>query len=235
MADWLQEIWTDREENIYPEIFGPLPDKVLPLPVESLLAILGERPIDPRWLQYAVIEVEPNKNRPDWVYVTSALSNPWNIKEEAELDPNGTSGMGFEMLFRTSQRAGWAVDILHRLMAYQIGVAYDILKGHLFNYGDWMPLNGPISHDYPNTPIRGILMTRPLDLQSQFKLRSGKADLLQLVGITGQELAYLLHRGPDALIGQLYDRKAAPVTNPGRASIKLPEQYQLSPELAKRF
>lgn len=237
MEDWLQEIWRVREEEIYPQIFGPMPDKVLPLPVEFILAILGERPVDPRWLQYAVIEIEPNKNRPDWVYVTDALSTPWNVKDESELDPDpdAISGMGFEMMFRTSQRAGWAVDILHRLMAYQIGVAYDILKGRLFNYGNWMPINGPISHDYPNTPVRGVLMTRPLDVQSQFKLRSGKVDLLQIVGITGQELAYLLHAGPDALVGLLYDQKAAPVTNPNRTSIKLPANYQLSAELAKRF
>jgi hypothetical protein len=235
MEDWLQEIWRVREEEIYPQIFGPLPDKVLPLPIEAILGILGERPVDPRWLRYAVIEIEPNKNRPDWVYVTDALSTPWNIKESNELDPNGMSGMGFEMMLRTSQRSGWAVDILHRLMAYQIGVAYDILKGRLFNYGDWMPLNGPISHDYPTTPVRGILMTRPLDLESQFKLPSGKVDLLQIVGITGNELAYLLQRGPDTLVGQLYDQKAAPITNPGRAAIKLNETFTLSPELAKRF
>jgi hypothetical protein len=98
-----------------------------------------------------------------------------------------------------------------------------------------MPLNGPISHDYPTTPVRGILMTRPLDLKSQFKLPSGKVDLLQIVGITGSELAYLLQRGPDTLVGQLYDQKAAPITNPGRTAIKLNGNFTLSPELAKRF
>lgn len=233
--EWLQEIWRVREEEIYPRIFGPLPDQVIPMDPHNLIEILGNRPVDPRWLQFAIIEIAPTPDRLDWIYLTTAMSNPWNVKDENELDANSMSGLGFELMLRTPTQAGWAVNMLQRLMAYQIGVAYDILKGRLFNYGDWMPLNGPISPDNPDTLVRAIVMTRPLDLQSQFQLRSGKVDLLQIVGITGKELAYLLNRGPDALIGLLYDKGAAPVTNPARQSIKLPQEFALSAELARRF
>lgn len=233
--EWLTEIWRIREEEVYPRIFGPLPDQVIPMDPHNLIEILGNRPVDPRWLQFAVIEIPSTPDRPDWIYVTTAMSNPWNVKDESEFDPEGMSGMGLELMIRTPERANWAVNLLQRLMAYQIGVGYDLMKGRFFSYGDKMPLNGPISPDKPDTLLRGMVLSRPLDLQSQFELPSGKVDLLQILGITGKEYAYLLERGPDELIGLLYDQSAAPVTNPARQSIKLPKEYPLPPELARRF
>lgn len=233
---WFEDIWRDREERVYPELFGALPSTVIPLRVESLRAILGaQASLREEWLHFAVVEIEPNQKHSDWIYVTTALSQPWKIEDPEKLDRNGYSGMGYEMLIRTTERAGWAVDVLHRLMAYQIGVYNELMKGKLFQWEDWMPLNGPISAKQPNSKIRGIVATRPRDFAARFELRSGQVDLLQLVGITGSELAYGLNQGFMRLENLLIEQNAAPVTRPERTPIELPQQYELPPNLATRF
>ncbi|NWJ48172.1 MAG: suppressor of fused domain protein [Chloroflexi bacterium] len=234
--EWFQRIWEEREEKIYTELFGKLPETVIRLHEQALKAILGaEAKILPEWLHYGVIEIAPNAHHSDWLYVTTGFSQPWNIDKETELNPNGGSGTGIEIVVRTPERAGWAVDVLHRLSAYQIGVTSKIIKGKVFNYGDWMPLNGSIDPGTPNSKVRGILVSQPRDFQAGFSLPSGKVELLQLLGITGQELAYLLAKGPTALEDLLYEQGAAPVINPNRESVELPNRFPLPKELQARF
>ncbi|HEX2912130.1 MAG TPA: suppressor of fused domain protein [Chloroflexia bacterium] len=233
---WFEDIWRDREERVYQEFFGPLPKTVLPLRPEALRAILGpDTSLEESWLHFAVIEFAPNEKHSDWLYVTSAFSQPWKIEDPAQLDRNNYSGAGFEIVLRTPERAGWAVDVLHRLSAYQIGVYFEKLKGKLFTYHDWMPLNGPISSQYPDSKVRGMFITRPQDYPARFELRSGQVDFLQIVGITGDELAYGIFKTMPRLEKQLYEKGAAPTTNPARSSIELPEQYHLPEYLAERF
>ncbi len=234
--DWFEEVWRKREEDVYPTLFGPLPDTVIPISIETLRAILGyEKDIDEAWRHFGVIEFEPNFQHEDWIYVTSAFSQPWKAESEKDFDPNGYSGYGYEMLLRTSERAGWAVDVLHRLTAYQIGVYNERMKGKLFQWGDWMPLNGPLNPKISDSPVRGMFLTRPRDFAARFELPSGQVDLLQIVGITGPELAYGLYKGFDKLENKLFEAKAAPTTNPSRQSIELPAQYPLPAQLAERF
>ncbi len=234
--DWFEEIWRKREEEIYPALFGTLPDSVIPVSIETLRAILGyAKEIDDAWLHFAVIEVAPNEKHADWIYVTSAFSQPWKAERPEELDRNSYSGYGYEMLLRTPERASWAVDVLHRLTAYQIGVYNELMKGKLFQWHDWMPLNGPISPEVPATPLRGMFITRPRDIADRFELPSGQVDFLQIVGITGPELAYGLYRGFDRLENQLYEAGAAPTTNPARSTTDLPEQFELPGQLVDRF
>ena len=235
-ALWFQEIWRDREERAYPELFGKLPSTLIPLRLEKLRSILGSGvTIDDNWLHYAVVEVAPNQQHDDWLYVTTGLSQPWKIDDPVKLDRNGYSGQGFEMVLRTQERAGWAVDVLHALTAYQLGVYHEIKRGKLFEYYDWMPLNGPISPNYLETEVRGMFISRPQDYLSRFELRSGQVDLLQIVGITGAELAYGLSLGMGRLEKLLYDQGAAPVTNPARSTIELPQTFTLPPQIASRF
>ncbi len=233
---WFGDIWRDREERAYPPLFGKLPPTVIPLRGETLRAILGpETTVQEDWLHYAVIEVAPNERHSDWLYVTTGLSQPWKIDDPARLDRNGYSGAGFELVLRTPERAGWAVDVLHGLTAYQIGVYFEVRPGKLFDYHDWMPLNGPISPARPATPVRGMFLIRPQDYEARFELRSGQVDLLQVVGITGPELAYGLSLGLPRLERLLYEVGAAPTTDPARASIPLPQTFELPPQLAVRF
>jgi hypothetical protein len=233
---WFEEIWRDREERVYTELFGPLPGSVIPLKIEALRAILGPNAtINDEWLHFAVIEIAPNDKHPDWLYVTSAFSQPWKIEDPAELNRDGISGFGYELLVRSPERAGWAVDVLHRLTAYQIGVYYELMRGKLFDYYDWMPLNGPISPRVPNSPVRGMFITHPLDFEEHFELRSGRASFLQIVGITGAELAFGLYQGMSRLERVLYEQGVAPTTDPARASIQLSQNYNLPPQLAGKF
>lgn len=233
---WFEDIWRDREEQVYQKFFGPLPPTVLPLKAEALRGILGPTAtLDNTWLHHAVIEFGPNEKHSDWLYVTSAFSQPWKIEDPDGLDRNSYSGTGFEMVLRTPARAGWAVDVLHRLSAYQLGVSNELMRGKLFSYHDWMPLNGPISPQHPTTSVRGMLITRPRDFPDRFELRSGQVDLLQIVGITGPELAYGLNLGLPRLERFLYEQGAAPTTDPTRASIELPQDFELPPQLASKF
>jgi len=233
---WFEEIWRRREDEIYPSLFGLMPDTVIPLPLETLRAILGsDQEIDNTWRHYAVIEVAPNEKHADWIYVTSAFSQPWKVENPAELEPNGSSGYGYELLLRTPERAGWAVDVLHRLSAYQIGVYYERMKGKLFRWHDWMPLNGPINPALPTTPVRGMILTHPRDIDARFDLSSGGVEFLQIVGITGPELAYGIHQGFERLENLLYEAGAAPTTDPARTTIELPLQFKLPVQLVSRF
>jgi hypothetical protein len=233
---WFQDIWRDREERAYPELFGKLPDSLIPLRAEKLRSILGPGvTIDNNWLHHAVVEVAPNQQHADWLYVTTGMSQPWKIDDPGKLDRNGYSGQGFEMVLRTHARAGWAVDVLHALMAYQLGVYHEIKRGKLFEYYDWMPLNGPISPNHPDTEVRGMFISRPQDFPARFELRSGQVDLLQIVGITGPELAYGLSLGMGRLEKLLFAQGAAPTTDPARSTIELPQTFGLPPQIATRF
>lgn len=233
---WFGDIWHDREERVYPELFGPLPPTVIPLRAEAIRAILGPAvTVEEPWLHFAVIEVAPNSRHSDWFYLTTGFSQPWKITDPEKLDRNGYSGAGYELVLRTPDRAGWAVDVLHRLTAYQIGVYFEKKLGKLFQYHDWMPLNGPISPAVPASKVRGMLITRPQDYPARFELRSGQVDLLQIVGITGPELAFGLNQGMPRLERLLYEQGAAPTTDPTRDSITLPQSYDLPPQLASRF
>src|SRR4051812_48776505 len=107
---WFEEIWREREEHRYPEFFGPLPPTVIPLKEEALRAILGPTAkLDPAWLHYAVIEIQPNARHSDWLYVTTGFSQPWKAESPEQLDRNSYSGFGYELVLRTPERAGWAV------------------------------------------------------------------------------------------------------------------------------
>lgn len=234
--NWFTEIWRQREERYYTRLFGMLPNTVLPVPQQALMAILPAGTIlKPEWSRHAVIEFEPGEKHRDWLYVTTGLSQPWEIEKEADLQPEGQSGLGFEMVLRSPERASWAVDVLHRLMVYQIGVGAKLIRGKLFGYGDWMVLNGPISPQVPDTKLRAILMSHPRDFEPRFGLPSGRVELLQLVGIAGGELAYLLATGPDRLEADLYNAKAAPTTDPRRAPIEVSRYFDLPPQLAPKF
>lgn len=233
---WFQDIWADREERAYSELFGKVPDTLIPLRPEKLQSILGpDVKLETHWLNHAVVEIAPNQQHADWLYVTTGLSQPWKIDDPAKLDRNGYSGQGFEMVLRAPERAGWAVDVLHALTAYQLGVYHEIKRGKLFEYYDWMPLNGPISSKVPDTEVRGMFISRPQDYPARFELRSGQVDLLQIVGITGPELAYGLSLGMSRLEKLLYAQGAAPVTDPARSTIELPQTFALPPQIAARF
>jgi hypothetical protein len=234
--DWRVKIWREREERHYTRFFGALPETVLPVPQSALIDILPKGTyIKEEWSRHAVIEFEPNNKHPDYIYVTTALSQPWDVEEEKDLNSQGFSGLGYEMVLRTPQRAGWAVDVLHRLTAYQIGVGAGLMRGNRFKYGDWMLLNGPIDPNTPDTLLKAIFITQPKDYDPIFVLPSGRVEMLQLVGISGGELAYLFTVGPDRLEADLYDADLAPTNDPHRPALEVSRYFELPAQIAARF
>ncbi len=101
-SSWLEEIWADREERLYPAMFGPMRG-IFPIPPARFERF--DAPADPRWLTIGVFECAPTATRSSWLYVTSGLSNPWGD----EADPNEPTGYGCEFAIETARQGDWAI------------------------------------------------------------------------------------------------------------------------------
>jgi len=100
--DWQKQFeaaWADREERLYPILFGPMPPNIYPLDFEIFSGMTPADRIDPCWLTHGVFEIPPNASRPSWLYVSSGLSNAW---EDDSLDPDSQSGLGCELTLQTA-------------------------------------------------------------------------------------------------------------------------------------
>lgn len=213
---WFQAVWSVREDVIYPHLFGEFGKRIATIPPAMFQAIgIGE--IDPRWTTNGVVTSPPQPNRPNWVYISSGLSNPWGL-DPARADKRLPSGLGFELMMQTPEPAPWVYGILHWLMAVQILAAAEYLKGEIVRYGDLVPLGRSVDPE-GNSPLRNLLIVPP-DLQAtRFELDSGTVDLLLCVGITDTEHQYALDHGSDLLLERLKAAGAWPATDPGRASV----------------
>src|SRR6185437_7630478 len=129
---WFEAVWTQREEVVYRRLFGDIGTAIHTIPA-ALFERMGFKEIDPRWLVHGVFECKPREGRASWVYVTSALSNPWGQTPEG-VDKEGPSGLGFELMLQTAEQAPWAISTLQWLMAVQILVASELVKGELLDY-----------------------------------------------------------------------------------------------------
>ena len=78
----LEDSWEQREEQIYPQLFGGTGEGIYPLDAALFKNQFGVDDIDPRWLHYGVFKCDPTSKRSTWVYVTSGMSNTW----ESEVD-----------------------------------------------------------------------------------------------------------------------------------------------------
>ena len=119
-AQWFEAVWSDREDRAFKELFGDLGEGVYTAG-PSAYQRYGKKP-HPGWLNHGVFACPPNPTRDSWLYVTSGLSNPWNLDQPGQ-DPSGFSGLGFELAIETPQKASWAAPLLHNLMAYELLVA----------------------------------------------------------------------------------------------------------------
>ena len=101
-ADLLERSWAQREESVYPRVFGPLEPSIAPLEVALFRDMFGQSTVDPRWLHVGVMVAPPSGERRSWVYVSSGLSNPWDAEA-----PDTFSGLGCEFVLQTMDRADW--------------------------------------------------------------------------------------------------------------------------------
>lgn len=215
---WFENVWAEREERVYRELFGQLGDGVYTASAATYERF-HKQPANPGWLHHGVFECAPHQDRKYWLYVTSGLSNPWNL-DAPGVDPSGLSGVGFELCIATPQPCGWAPQLLHNLMAYELLVAIGSYPGaELLEYGNRIPLNGSITPEF-DSAIRWLLVDQPKDFAASFQLPSGRVDFFRLVGATDAEVEFARQAGQDTLIALLQQRHAHPVTDARRQSVR---------------
>ena len=210
----LERAWTHREESVYPTLFGRLERPMARL-THDLFASLGANDVEARWLHHGVLVSPPNANRASWLYVTSGLSNP----NDANHRSPGRSGIGFEFVFETRERADWAIWRLQHVLAFEHLLAAGRFPGKtLLTLYDRLPLRAPIVPESTSS-LTWMIVVPPPRGRRRFRLESGWVHLMHLVGITESEASYARHEGGDALVELLEDAGGYPVTNPARVSV----------------
>jgi hypothetical protein len=217
MQKWFEAVWAEREDVVYRAVFGDLGGGVHPASM-AVFERFHKTP-HPGWLHHGVFACPPGATRANWLYVTSGLSNPWNLDAPGR-DPSGYSGLGFELVIETPQRADWPVQLLHNLMAYELLVATGAYPGAaLLEYGHRMPLRGSITPEFAS-PITWLLVEVPKHFAGGCDLPSGRVDFFHLVGATEAEVEFARQTNQEVLAALLRERGALPVTDVARASLR---------------
>ena len=204
----LEDSWEQREEQIYPALFGETGEGIYPLDASIFKNQFGIDGIDPRWLHYGVCKYAPTSDRKTWVYVTSGMSNTWESDK-----PEEYSGFGTEFILETDCESDWAINTLRSLVAFNILVSVDHYGDKpLVDYGDRIPMSIK-----PN--ISSIMVVKPNQFPESFDLISGKIDLLQITGITAQELEYAKEHSSETLANKLFEFQGEFTIKPDRSSV----------------
>lgn len=216
-SQWFEQVWSDREDRVYRSLFGDLGQGIYTAG-PGVYERFQKQP-HPGWQNHGVFACPPNDDRRTWLYVTSGLSNPWNL-DTPQRDPSGFSGLGFELVIETPDAADWAVPLLHNLMAYELLVAVGTYDGaELFEYGNRIPLNGSITPSF-DSKIRWLLVGQPETFAQSFDLQSGRVDLFQLCGATDAEVEFARQTSQDTLVELLQKQGVYPRTDAGRKSVR---------------
>ena len=203
----LEDAWEEREEVVYPEVFGDTGPGIYPLS-NDVFEQLDAQSVDPRWLTHGVFQSPPNDTRNTWVYVTSGMSNPWESDE-----PQDYSGFGVEFVLETEQASTWAINVLHTLMAYNLMLASGQMgEPGLLDYGDRIPC--ALSDD-----IAAMVIAPPFQLPEHIDIKSGRVDFLQIVGVTEAELTHAQETSSEALIELLIEETGGLITAKQRKSV----------------
>jgi hypothetical protein len=218
-VQWYEDCWADRDEVEYPKLFGAISEEVFTLEqtdalqawLESDLAEVKE--LDPNWLPMGVRVAPPSAEYPYWSYVTSGLSNPFTVAPGAELEEAAPSGIGYEMVIHTPEEAQWPVLRLLDMMAYNLVCLRAFALNHRY------PVEGSLTGG--ETKLNGFVFVRDTSRPAEFLLPSGKVQLLTLVGVTRNEMAFSRSNGMDKLMAKLHDAGAGFITRPEREEVKL--------------
>lgn len=204
----LEDSWEQREEKIYPELFGGTGEGIYPLDASLFKNQFDVDDVDPRWLHYGVFKCAPTIERNTWLYVTSGMSNAWESDNREEY-----SGFGTEFILETNGENDWAINTLRSLVAFNILVSV----GHygdkpLVDYGDRIPMS-----IQPN--ISSLMVVKPNQFPESFDLISGKVDILQITGITAQELDFAKKNNSEALANKLFETQGSFIIKPDRLGV----------------
>lgn len=215
--DFQEDIWNFRERVIYRKLFKDLGADVFTLDYDLFSEAL---PVIPFWLCLGVFESPPQENRPYWCYVSSGMSQPWNLETEEDLEDDDYSFFGFEFVLFTLKKAEWAVKLLKYMMAHQILVGYDRIPGQIYDFGQVVHLGlDPTEGKEDQYTLNNLLISEPRTIDPTFKLKSGRVEWFQIVGVTDSEKAYLKEHGAEDLVVKLYEKNVAPITVPVRKSV----------------
>ena len=210
----LERAWAQREEVVYPGLFGTLEPSIAPLEATVFRDMFRQDAVDPRWLHVGVMVAPPTASRASWIYVSSGLSNPWERDEPEEL-----SGLGCEFLLETPTRVEWAIPRLQHALAFEILLAAGRYPGRerLGPY-DRLPLRSAITFQ-GDSALQFLLVVPTSRPAPFFQLESGRVQLMTFVGITEDEVEFARANGGDVLVEQLEHHGAFPLTLPDRQSI----------------
>jgi hypothetical protein len=212
--EWFEKVWQDREEVLYPSLFGKMSRGIFPIQAEMIIETFKQESCDPRWLHYGVIEFSPTPQRASWLYVTSGMSNDWEAERPDSTTP---SGLGCEFVFETTSQSDWAITRLLHVMTFHVLLWHGRYPGRdpLSDF-DRLPLRSSIR---PGPSVLTWLMLAPPRFPREATLESGTFDFYQVVGISDREAEYARsHDGP-SLLELLTASGYFPVTDPDRAEI----------------
>ena len=216
MSSALEEVWRQREEEIYPQLFGSSAECIFVLSSNLFTETFQQSSIDPRWLHYGVQEFPPAAQRNSWLYVSSGASNPWELEPEA-FSQDEYSGFGSELVLETATRSQWAILMVQRMLAFNILLSHGRYGASPpLDVGHRIPLRGPITGE---SHLQNLVVGTASHYAHSFALPSGKVDLLHLVGATDREIAYAKQNGSDKLLIKLAAAGYFPITDPARSSL----------------
>lgn len=170
--EWFKSVWAYREDTLYPSLFGSESVGIFPLPAKMLTETFQQPAIDPRWLHYGVFQFAPTPTRKSWLYVTSGMSNAW---EDDQPDPKGSSGLGCEFVFETTEPGQWPILRLLHVMACQILACHGRYPGRPpLSIFDRIPLRCAI--DRRDSSLRTVMLA-PAPMGSNSSWNPGHSTL----------------------------------------------------------
>lgn len=211
----LERAWAEREETIYPSLFGDLGPGIYPLDFELFRDVFGQSDVDPRWLHIGAFECPPNVNRNNWVYLSSGLSNAWEAEEP---DANAWSGMGIEFLIQCNEQSKWALALARKFAAYQLLLG----AGRYGKRGPidlWDRMRIGTSIDGEDSDLQALLFAPSQHFRGDMRLLSGRFEFLQILGLTLAEHAYGQEHGFEMLHTKMQEANVIPVIDRRRRSI----------------
>lgn len=204
--------WEQRDEGIYPDLFGSPEGDTELLTEEIFKQDFGRKDVHPFWLHHGVLTFAPTSSRKTWLYATTGMSTAF----DSEVDD--WSGLGVEFILETHEQSDWAADKLARLMAFNLLIAIGHYKDLSdMRAGSLVRLDVPI--DRRESELRNVVALTPADHPSEFHLVTGKAEFLQMVAITDTEADFVDAMGANKLAEKLVAMPDRFTINPTRKAI----------------
>ena len=216
--DWFEKAVAERDKKVYVDNFGETPSQIYPLPDDAFDDENFEHSEDPSLLLNFVVEYAPNANRKSWLYVSSGLSNP--IVDTDNKSSSEFSGLGFELIIETPEKANWPVQVLHEIMVSQILVSFGVGESELLDFHMIFP---GIQEVLGKSKICSLVIVEPetsFSYAKGFELSSGVVDFFVLFGITKEEEDLLCNNDVIDIIDAFLEQTSFPVIDAKRESIK---------------